>query len=287
MAELTPRLCLPPTPPVMACSITRLYGAPIGRAGRDNVPILAVAVHCIKDDYNGFLSKACTGSTKLMPVGHASFHYVLDADSAQLTSLVDEANLAWAFQSYTSNFPVTQPVQPPPCPDDCPPPVCPPPPVVIITPEEAYPGWPQFWAIPYSADFYTINIGITSPSRPEDSALDGGNSGCCGPYGLTDAAYAKLVRLIAWIADRYDIPALNIAFHDDIVPTILGCEECRCDADGACLKCDVSAYCEPCDAPGDPTYAREGDIFWIYGENQSGCKVRVKVTDLAAILAEL
>lgn len=293
------RDCIAPTPPVMDCARTRIYGAPRGRPGRsptsnpnDTVPILAIAVHCAQETYDGFLNKACTSDGRLAPDGHASFHYVLNSETAQVSQLVPESDLAWAFQSYKSNFPVTAPVQPPPCPDICPPePPCPPTPPVTIPASEAYPGWPVLAALypNLSADFYTINIGVTVPTRPEEAILDGNVDCCFGPFGLTDAAYAALVRLVNWVAFRYSIPidAQHVAFHDQIVPVVLGCEECMCDDGGHCFVCDVSAYCEKCTNEGDPAFTVSETIKFIYGENSAGCKVRITVEDLKVLLETL
>lgn len=287
MAEITPLVCLPPTPGPHDCRLTRVYGAPIGRAGRvvgvTPIPISAIAIHCVTDEYEGYLAKTCAGNPRLNPFGHASFHYVMDAETGRFTSLVPEADLAWAFQSYASNFPLTCPVEPQPCPAPCPVLPCPPTPQVCIPAATAYPGWPQLAALfpNISADFYTINIGIMHPSRPESLLLDG-TSSCCGPYGLSDKGYAALVRLLAWIAFVHQIPVSTqrIKFHDEIIPVNLGCEECACGSNGGCLTCDVSNYCELCDNPGDPTFSRANELFWVYGETQSGCKVRVKLSDI-------
>lgn len=292
------RACAPPTPPPsLTCTQTRIYGAPRGRPGRsptgfpvDEVPILAIALHCIKDTYDGYLHKVCSSDGKLFPNGHGSFHYVVDAEGGAITALVDEANLAWSFQSYLSNFPTTAPVQPPPCPPvDCGPIPCPPPPPVILPACVAYPGWSVLCTMfPYSADFYTINIGITVPNRAEENVLDGVDC-CAGPFGMTEETYAKVVRLVNWIAYRYNIPFDNqhIAFHDQIVNTLMGCEECKCDSDEHCFVCDVSAYCEQCVNPGDSTFALSSTIAWVYGEDAGGCKVKVPLSDLKTLLDAL
>lgn len=282
------RECTEPLPPVMNGYSTRIYGAPRGRPGRNGIPVLAIAIHCVQDTFNGFLLKACTANPKLSPHGNASFHYVVDAESLQVASLVHENDLAWAFQSYLSNFPVTQPILPPPCPpNECEPAPCPPVPPIIITAEEAYPGWPELAAIypNLSADFYTINIGITTPSRPENDILDGEDC-CIGPYGMTQQAYQNLVRLVAWVAYRREIPVIRerIAFHDDIVPTLMGCEECKCDSRGTCFICDVSSYCSGCLSPSDPSFRLSDNIRFIYGESASGCKVKIRLDFLRSLI---
>ncbi len=284
--------CLDPTPPVMDCSTTSIYGAPRGRFGRalpntqNEIPISAVAVHCIRDSYDAYLATACVGPKAAFGC-HSSFHYVLDAETGALTSLVPEANLAWAFQNYKTNFPVTTPQNCCPCPEPCPTPPCP----AEQCAPETYPGWSvlsaQFPNI--SADFYAINIGITSPSRPEQALLDGANC-CLGPWGLSDLAYRKLIQLIAWIQFRNAgiiLDAQHIAFHDDIVIIDTECLECPCGANGACLVCDVSSYCEKCINASDPTISIDtvDNLRYIFGENQAGCKVKVLVSDLVAFLS--
>lgn len=255
------KLCSDPTPPLMECSTTTIYGAPRKKAGRIppppapsvETPISGIAIHCLKDTYAGYLSKACKASPNLMPCGHASMHYVIDGDTGQVSTLVKESDVAWAFRSYLTNFPTPNP-------------------------EEPYPGWPVLAAMfpTLSADFYTINIGVTIPLRT-DEQLDGEDC-CLGPYGLTEKAYRTLIRLVAWIADRLNIPrdVQHIAFHDDIVLTTEQCKECTCEV--ACFICDVTGYCENCANPGDPTFILSDAIFYVYGETENGCKVKIPVS---------
>lgn len=283
--------CLDPTPPIMECNTTTIYGVPKGRAGRAlpntivDLPISGIALHCVKDSFEGYLAKACVGSTKL-PVGcHASFHYVIDAETGAISSLVKENDIAWAWQSYRTNFPVITPLDYCACPDPCPVLPCPgqPAPTPVV-----YTGWPVLSAqFPnLSADFYTINIGVTSPSRPEQSRLD--NEDCCiGPYGMTAVAYRNLVRLLAWIQSRNPgiiLDANHIAFEDEIVITDDQCLECGCGANGVCLVCDVSNYCERCTNPSDPTISIATTLRYVYGENDSGCRVKILLSDFIALL---
>lgn len=278
--------CQEPTPPPgMECNTTRIFGAPIGTPGRNNVAIGGIAIHGIKDTYEGYLAKACLGSTKIAINCHASFHYVLDAETGQVTSLVPEANLAWAFQSYRTNFPVTTPVDGCPCPPPCPTPPCPTP-----AAPTTYPGWSVLSALHpnLAADFFSINIGITVPSRPELTALDGVNC-CIGPYGLSPVAYEKLIRLLAWIQSRYPAILLNaqhIAVHDTITLTEEGCEEFPCGPNGACLTCDVSNYCEQCQDRAAPLAIEDDQtvIRYIYAETTGGCRVKIDLATLTAFL---
>jgi hypothetical protein len=258
------KLCSDPTPPLYDCAVTTIYGAPRKHPGRVppvvepqvETPISGIAVHCLSDTYQAYLSKVCKASASLMPCGHASMHYVIDGDTGQVSSLVKESDVAWAFQSYLSNFPLPHP-------------------------QEPYPGWSVLNALfpLLSADFYTINIGITSPTRTGDFLDD--ELCCLGPYGATDKAYQVLIRLVAWIADRYNIPrdTQHIAFHDDIVLTIEGCQECIC-SDLTCFICDVTGYCESCNNVGDPSFVLGTEIFYVYGETENGCKVKVLLSDL-------
>lgn len=279
--------CLPPNPPVMECNTTRIYGAPRTRPGRVHqgtpIPIAAIAAHCVRDTFEGYLSKACHGNGNLAPYGHASFHYIIDGDSGRVSSLVKEENLAWAFQSYRGNFPPLIPMGYPPCPpDNCPTDPCDQ--NSYPAPDPPYPGWPDLSALypNIPADFYTINIGITVPSNTNID-LDGCEP-CLGMRGMRENVYDILVQLAAWIAYRYDIPrsAQNIAFHDDIVETIEGCEECPCP--GGCLHCAVSHYCEDCKNPGDPTFTNSSNIVYFYGVNENGCKVKVHIDYVRELL---
>lgn len=263
------RLCNEPSPPLLQCENTKIFGAPIRTptrippipAPQIETPILGIALHCIKDDYRGYLSKACVASPNLIQCEHASMHYVVDAVTGSIACLVKEENVAWAFQSYLSNFPLPNPNQP-------------------------YPGWPELSALypALSADFYTINIGITVPSNPQNDVLDG-DVCCTGPYGMTWAAYENLVHLVAWIAARLniEIDIQHIAFHDQIVETSYGCEECTC-RNLACFICDVGSYCEHCNNVGDPTYTPFEEIAWIYGESAGGCRIKISLSDFIAQL---
>lgn len=283
------RECLDPTQPVMDCKEAGLFGAPRGRIGRflpntvDEIPISAIAVHCVKGTYESYIASVCVGLTKIPVECHASMHYVIDAETGAITSLVSEANLAWAFQSYRSNFPTTSPVNGCPCPTPCPVPPCGEP-----LPAQTYPGWPVLSAeFPnISADFYAINIAVVNTSRLEDSFLD--DVQCClGPYGMSEFAYAQLIHLIAWIQSRYAAILLDdqhIKFHDDIVPTEAGCAECSCGANGSCLVCDISSYCERCINPPDPAIALSDSLFYVYGESSGGCKVKLSLDDFKALL---
>lgn len=263
------RLCDDPHPPILECNNTKIYGAPIRTPGRTPpppaaqtpVPILAIAVHCIREDYRGYLQKACLAAPSLMTCEHASMHYVVDAVSGQISCLVNEENVAWAFQSYFSNFP-------------------------LVNPAEPYPGWPDLSALypTISADFYTINIGLAVPTAPQNEIIDG-EPCCVGPYGLSWTAYRNFVQLVAWIAFRRGIPidGQHIAFHDQIVETLLGCEECICN-NLACFICDVGEYCETCRNVGDPTFTTFDSIKYIYGESEDGCKIKISVEDFIALL---
>lgn len=256
------RLCNPPSQPVMSCKSTRLFGVPRGTPGRDNVPILAIALHCIPMEYEAFNDKACSASPNSVGCDHASMHYVIDSVTGRINCQVKEENVAWAFQTYPSNFSLPNATSP-------------------------YPGWPELAALypMYSADFYTLNIGITVPTHAETEVLDGGDVDCCiGPYGMTWEAYGKLVHLVAWLAERHmiELDVQHIQFHDQIVETTMGCEECRC-ATLTCFICDVTAYCESCSNAGDPGYVLSDTIDFIYGESH-GCRVKISIEDLRNLL---
>lgn len=271
----------------MECSTTAIFGAPRGTLGRDSTPIAAIAIHGVKNTYEGLLSKMCNSSLRMQEGCHSSFHYVIDGESGRVSSVVPVADLAWAFQDYRTNFPIKYPVDHCPCPPPCPTPPCT---QVPSTTEIDYPGWTTLHTLhPHlSADFYAINIGIAIPNRPEQVSLDGTCEHCLGPWGLSEAAYASLVRLIAWLEFTYTITndAQHVNFHDNIVVRDQECLEFQCPSLGACLVCDVSHYCEKCNNPGDPTISVTGsNIRYIYGENDSGCKVKILLDDLKVLLA--
>lgn len=286
--------CMPPSQPSMDSNSTGIFGAPKGRPGRalpsqiTETPISAIAIHCLKENYDAYIAKLCVSATKMAIGCHASMHYLLDAETGRLTSLVEETNVAWAFQEYRTNFPVTTPRNCCLCPQPCPAPPCP---SEQCTAEE-YVGWLELSAeFPnIAADFYTINIGISVPARAETASLDGCTTQCIGPYGLSFLAYTKLIQLIAWIQSRYaaiTIDAEHIAFHDDIVVRETDCKECICNDDGACVLCDVSSYCEKCSNPTDPTLTVADEVIYLFGESAAGCRVKIPITTLAtAICAE-
>lgn len=274
--------CQEPTAPQgMACSVTPIYGAPRGTLGRFTAAVGGIVIHGIKDSYEGYLAKACQGGK--IPINcHASMHYVIDADTGAVSSLVDEANVAWAFQSYRGNYPVKTPLNCCQCPTPCPTGPCP---DDLCVPVD-YVGWTVLPALypNLSADFYTINIGITIPSRPEQTGLDG--VACCGPYGISQVAYDTLVRLVAWIESRYPAITLDdehIIFHDMLVDTDEQCYEFLCGPNGVCFICDVGKYCEKCQNVPDPTISTitdPADLLYIYGISTGGCQVRILFTDL-------
>lgn len=279
-------ICADPTPPAMDCQTTKIFGAPKGTLGRNNTNITAIAIHGVQDTSDGLLAKMCNGSTK-MPVGcHVSFHYVIDGDNGHVTQVVPETDLAWAFQPYLTNFPVTSPTDCCPCPPPCPSPPCPP---GLDCVETTYPGWTTQSALHpnLSADFYAINIAVTNPGRPEQSILD--NTACCiTPYGINQVAYDALVRLVAWIQSRYPAIQLNsqyIAFHDQIVVRDEYCLEFPCGPVGVCFTCDVSNYCEVCANRMDPTLSiTEANVQYVYVETTGGCRAKITLDNFKELL---
>lgn len=261
----------------MQCITTELFGAPMGNPNRMNTAIQGIAIHAINDSFDGALNAMCLSSKRSKVGCHQSFHYLIDGNGCQVAQIVPEANLAWAFQSYRTNFPVTTPLDCCPCPPPCPLPPCPTDPCGPVT----YTGWPTLSAANpnLSADFYTINIGIALPARPEITNLDG--IPCCGPFGMEDCAYQNLIRLLAWIESRYPVitnDIQHVAFHDQIVVREQECLEIQCP--GPCLLCDVSSYCERCRNMADPTIliisdpAQANQIRYFYGETIGGCRIK-------------
>lgn len=261
------RTCIDPTPPIMQCYSTPLFGVPRGRTGRTpplsnvNTPISGIVIHCVQESFDGYINKMC--NSQLLGCEHASMHYVIDGSTCQLAHVVEDENVAWGFQSYPSNFP-------------------------LANPQEPYPGWPvlrtQFPNI--SGDFYALHIAIAVPRIPQLDGLDNATDCCPGPYGMTWECYRKLVQLVAWLAWKYDIPVneQHIAFHDQIVERTIGCEECQC-LGMVCFVCDVSKYCEGCKNPGDPTFVEAEEIDFLYGE-LDGCKVKISIENLRILLNE-
>lgn len=247
--------CLTPKSPAIKINPTEVYGNPRKTTGRAGHVIQGIAVHCLGESSDDYIKRVCTANSWRTSQKHASVHYVVNEDGV-VTQLVDDADMAWSFQKYLGNFAST-------------------------TPAVAMPGWTTLSAgnPGISPDFYTINVGIAVKPRPEYRNLAGCEScvqdACAGkPFGMTPNGYSVLLKLLAYLSNKYgiSIDAQHLQLHDKIVDTQEGYEECLCN--NVCLVCDVSAYCEPCENPGDAAYVSSTDIKYIYGESSYGCKVK-------------
>jgi hypothetical protein len=251
--------CIRPTSPILVDALTPVFGVPKGTTGRAGKTIKAIVIHCLGVEAEAYKTLMCSGTTSRTHKKHASMHYVV-GNGGNVFRGVEDDNIAWAFQSYPGNFPTA-------------------------TPATAYPGLPAAAGEPgVPADFYTLNIGIASESPRTGQPC----SECThSKLGLDKTGYAKLVHLVAWLADVYAIPVddQNILFEDSILSLLEGEEECLCKAN-ACLVCDVADYCETCGNPADPAHI-SGQLAYVYGETTGGCKAKMTLADFKALLATL
>lgn len=259
MIEVLP--CVTPTPPVLTCYDTRWYGIPRGTTGRNGNTIQGIVLHCLDTPLNAY--DGHMAAKGLIPAlsNHTSMHYAVNPDGI-IHQYVLDTDIAWGSQQYLGNFPSS-------------------------TPDTDYIGWPVLKAANpnKSLDLYAIHIGIASQAYGRQ--LDSCKDPCDVPHlGFTDVGYAQLVRLIAYLAQKHNIPVdgQHIAFHDTI--SVLPSQELGCAClENFCLVCDVDAYCEKCINPSDATYVLYDEIKYLYGENAAGCKVKIGLSDLKALLA--
>ena len=259
MIEVLP--CVTPTPPVMTCQGTRWYGIPRGTTGRNGSTIQGIVLHCLDMPLNAYDGHVTAKGLEPGLSNHTSMHYAVSQDGV-IHQYVNDADIAWGSQQYIGNFPSS-------------------------TPDTNYIGWPVLKAANpnLSMDLYVIHIGVAIQSYGRQ--LDTCKDPCDVPtLGMTPVGYAQLVRLVAYLANKYSIPVdgQHIAFHDTI--SVLPDQEngCAC-LENFCLVCDVDAYCEKCINPADATYILFDEIKYLYGENAAGCKVKVDLPTLKALLA--
>lgn len=255
MLEVLP--CITPTPPVTTCKYSRWYGIPRGKSGRNGQTIQGIVLHCLDMDLPTYDSH--TGAKGTVPAlqNHTSVHYAISEDGI-VHQYVKEEDIAWGSRLYMGNFPTTT--------------------------ASPYPGWPVLSAAnPNEAlDLYVVHVGIAVPKY--DHKLDSCTDPCDIPHlGMSEVGYRQLVRLLAYLADAYNIPidGQHIAFHEQIENTTS--EGCAC-IENFCLLCDVDAYCEKCINPADSTYVLSDEIKYLYGENSNGCRVKVDLATLKQLL---
>lgn len=250
--------CLTPTAPASSNVVSTIYGVPRGTAGRGGRPIQGIVIHCLQESIDKYNAKICAGGIYRRDNRHSSVHFSV-APTGDVYQYVDEGDVAWGMQAYPSSFP-------------------------DITPDQAPVGWTVLPALypNVSLDLYTLQIGVAVP-RQNGYLNQPGCQGCgcgdgaCGGYGLSDAAYKNLVRLVAYLAKKYSIPidTQHIWTHDRVVDTPETELECLCLPD--CFTCDVSNYCEECSNPSDSSYKLAPGVVYFYGEDANGCKVKSNV----------
>lgn len=251
--------CSPPSSPSRTKILSRYFGIRRGTIGRGGLPILGIAIHCLKMSLPEYDKVACSTPPSSC---HASVHYAIDIDGVVHQYVLDE-NISWGFQSYPGNFPDVS--------------------VHHLPGTSPYPGWPwldsNYPGRP--ADYFVLNIGIAIPPKINR----GENCPCEHPGGLSTQGYEKLVQLLAHLCFTHSIPidSLHVAFHEEIEgPGDCGVEECLCVESSPLLN-DVQTYCERCDR--DSSFQPSSEITWIYGENSYGCRVRIHIDDFKRMLS--
>jgi len=216
------------------------YGVPKGSCCRGTYYPRAIMLHCgmtlVEQD-----GMACKEMTfKGIKQAHASLHYVVG--NAGIHEYVKPDDIAWAI-SDTVGRPIDY---------------------------NRFASWPPFQAYPNVPPyFYTVDIGIEQAQNILDCKK------CDKPVALADARYTYLVRLIKWLAQKYNIPINKnwINFHQNL--DAFGEGECVCyDIDQ--LIQDVLDYEDPCDNAMPP--AEEGLVYSVLGGSPDCCLVKESFT---------
>lgn len=248
--------CITPTLPPIECYNTKWFGIPRGTCGRNTHPICGIMLHCLDMSMDAYQNGICTTMRKPLLQDHWSLHYVISADGL-IRRLVEEDNIAWGLQSYVGSFPPVMPLP--------------------------LPGWNVLPAMypGVAPDTYLLHIGIVIPKQIESdiNCIDPCKE---RPLNMSWTGYQRLVRLVAYLTSKYNIPVdvEHVAFHEQVTPT--GSEDtCNC-LDGLCFVCDVDSYCEGCSNPGDSSYLADDSLAVVYGETATGCRARIPLVLNAA-----
>lgn len=257
--------CTPPTMPTATGCSSRWFGVPRNTIGRNGATVQGIVIHCLNMSLSEYDSLA--GNRGSLPPSnkHISLHYAIGAEG-QIHQYVNEENIAWGVGSYPGSFATT----------------------TIPSAVARYPGWPALAAAhpTTTLDPYVIHIGVATiaPSNQLGGICD---DPCSLPVlnFSESTSYQKLVRLVAYLAQKYSIPVntAHIQFHELIEQLANPSIECLC-LEGFCFVCDVSEYCETCTNPFDASYGLGTDIRYLYGENEFGCKVKIHISDLRTLL---
>lgn len=251
--------CLPTTEPKEIVShATPNFGVPKGMPGRAGNQVRGILIHCLETELSAYDDTVCQDYklTKAKPK-HPSIHYAV-GHNGQIHEYVCPDDMAWGFQPYTSNFVSTPTFPDPACPVN----------------------WSLFTANPgVNPDQYLIHVGLESGVSQAAST--------CEPCEITElkteTGYQRLVHLLAWLADRYNLNPTTDFIQFDQNVRLCAEDECKC-ADIQCLLCDVSGFCQTCDNPPLANF-EPGQLVNLYGENASRCTTRQPIG--AALAANL
>ena len=215
------------------------FGIPKGAPGRNGNVIQGIVLHCLKESLEEYDQLVCKNHKigKAKP-SHASMHYAIGY-SGGIHQYVEDANIAWGFADYLSNFPGPYPV--------------------------SGLNWALVTANPtVSPDYYVLHIGLESGVPINDNEC----VNCAGPTVLDRGGYRQLVHLLAYLAQTYSIPLDTGHVQFDQAINVAAEDECQCH-DIVLLLADVAAYCEPCESPADPL--PDGTIFKLRGMTDPTC----------------
>lgn len=270
--------CKTPERPSVICRPSKRFGVPVrGVAGRNGQEIKGIVIHCLQTTLETYAMQVCGDPQRLSrPNGPAaSIHYGVNFNGG-VQQYVDDTDIAWGLD-FTVPRGTTTPVYR--CPDGCFP---------LITCEEpnppqvSDPTYLPLWAlttdnpgIPF--DYYLLHIGVeASGTKVPGMTRQGDPCGDCSDgnamSSFSDSEARKLVQLVAYLAERYNIPIDkdHINFWHNIDPCER--EECGCAPCIVNFLCDVDGYCQGPKVAADPTYVLGGPVVYVYGETRYGDK---------------
>lgn len=279
MQLLNPPLveCKSPEKPSVICLPSRRYGVPQGTSGRNGETIKGIVIHCLETTLEQYAIQVCGDPGKLSRGSgpKSSLHYGIGMNG-NVQQYVDDDDIAWGLD-FTVPRGTTTPIYK--CPDSCPGPnPCDPNAPPPVSDPHYLPDWgltTENPNIPF--DYYLLHIGVeASGTRVKALITSSGGCGECADGGtgqqFSDPEVLKLVQLVAFLADRYNIPQNkdHINFWHNIDP----CErsECGCTPCTANLLCEVDNYCQGPAVAADPTYVLGGPLSHIYGQTKFGDK---------------
>lgn len=240
--------CLPPTRPITLCSLNPNYGVPKGVTGRNGHTIQGIVIQCSTKPVECVSARLKRNLPRLF-----SAHYDISLDGF-LTEHVKPENIAWAFPEQ----------------------------LTAAQPDLSLFNWYLVQQNPGVAlDYYTIEIVFDIQQKSPIDTLG------CQDCTLTEksSGYATLIRLIAYLAEEYNIP-LDVN-HIQLLQNIEqdSPEQCPC-LDIVKILCAAEDYCEKPDHVSDPRYeaGNSANTRYFYVEDTSKQLRKITITELKALL---